>query len=404
MKIGTVYGRLSAELDDYLEDLGMRVEKGPLRAMGELVRGILLTGSVQLTNAARLLASTSAGLAEAVNRLDHHLSNPRWDHRDWVEGLRRWLIAPVTDDELIPIDATELAKPYARKMQYTCTVRDASRPGDPLVTGYWCWGAYRWRPDVAGGTLAALSLRPYSTRQPGFRSENDTWGRLAWELHQAMGDRGIWLSDRGADRPEVLSVWLRLRPRWIIRLREDRRLIGPDGTVRPAGVWADWGLQQRPPRGRAVTVPVRLPARDVPQTGPPAPLWLVVPTYTFGNDERWVLLTRGLIDHHTGPRQVRYDYAARWRSEDAKRFLGQVWHVERFLTRDFLALERLLWCVVAASGFVARLQEDQPQLIQALQAPIVYWKKPVKVPCYRWSQGLLTAVRREGPATLAVNA
>ncbi len=402
MSVGIVYREVSARLAEYLELFGMEATAGPLRAMGQLVRGIVLTGSVQLTNAARLTAETPGQLAQTVKRLGEHLANPRWNHRAWMRAIVAEQVRDLGEDELVPVDATELAKPYARKMQYQCTVRDASRPHEPLVPGYWCWGAYRWNPDTS--VLRALALRPYSTEQPAFRSENATWGRLAWELHQVMGEKGIWLSDRGADRPEVLSVWLRLRRRWIIRLREDRALEGPDGQVRSAGAWADWALTHRPPLGRAVTLAVYLPRQDVAQEGPPVRLHLVVPTYRFGSGERWVLLTRGLIGQHTGPRQVRYDYAGRWRAEDGKRFLGQLWHVERFGVRSFLAQQRLLTCVVAAGGFLARLQENEPELAHTLENRLVYWDKPFLIPTYRLSHGILDVARREGPPTLAVNA
>jgi len=394
MRVERIYEQVSAILDDYLESLGMQVPRGPLRAAGELIRGILWTGSVQLTNAARLRATNTSRLERTVKRLSRHLGNPRWDHRPWAKAILAQQTSRLQPDDLIAIDATELAKPYARHLQYQCTVRDASRPKAPLVAGYWCWGAYLWQPQQDG--LCPLMLCPYSPNQPMFRSENHTWGQYFWSLRQSTAGRGIWLSDRGADRPEVLSAWLSLQPRWIIRLREDRRLIGPDGSVRSAGAWAEWALSNRPERGRAVTLPVFLPPSQVRQFGQPKRLWLVVPTYTFGNDEdRWLLLTCGLIDQHLGPRQVRHDYALRWRSEDAKRFLGQVWHVEQFLTRSYLALERMLWCVVAAGGFLALLQRNEPDLADRLQEQLLYWDKPVRVPAYRIARGLAMAATRE---------
>lgn len=405
MNVGSACERVSAQLDDYLERFGMEARTGPLRAAGELTRGIVLAGSVQLTNAARLTAGTPEELAVAVNRLSGHLADPRWDHRDWAARILHEQTRQIEDDDLIPIDGTELAKPYARKMQYQDTIRDASRPGDPLVPGYWCWGAYHWQPER--NVLRPLMLRPYSTHQPRYRSENDVWTQFFWTLRQATGGRGIWLSDRGGDRPEVLSAWLRMQPRWIIRLRRDRPLIGPDGSLRSAGFWAEQALATRPERGRAVTWPVRLPPEQVGQNGAPERLWLVVPTYTFGYDEdRWLLLTRGLVDQHVGPRQVRHDYALRWRAEDGKRLLGQLWHIERFMVRSFLALERLLWCVVAAAGFLTLLQAQETALAARLQKEVIYLKKkePLCIPGYRIARGLTTLAAQQGYATIANNA
>jgi hypothetical protein len=381
-----VYSQVSELLDEYLKPLGMLKERGPLRGLRELTHGIVFTASVQLSNAARLWARSARQLHRRMERLSGWLADRRWDHREWAGGVLRQAAEPVEDDDLIPIDATELAKPYARRMQYVCTVRDASRVGDPLVSGYWCFGAYHWQPDTA--CLAPLMLRPYSPQQPGYRSENALFSRWFWTLREATAGRGVWLMDRGGDRPEILSDLLRVQPRWIVRLRDDRGLIGPDGTRRPARAWAEWALQHRSERGRAVTLPVRLPPPEVPQFGPPLPLWLVAPTYTFGDGERWLLLTRGLIDQHAGPRQVRYDYALRWRAEDGKRWLGQIWHVERFLTRSFLALERMLWCVVLAGSFLANLQREQPRLRSELEGRVLYHDKPFKLPGYRLARGI----------------
>lgn len=166
-------------------------------------------------------------------------------------------------------------------------------------------------------------------------------------------------------------------------------------------------MAHRTPRGNAVTLPVRLPVDRVPQDSPSPALHLVVPVYTFMRDgklDRWTLLTCGLIDHHVGPRQVRYDYALRWRAEDAKRFLGQIGHVERFLTRSFPALERMLWCVVPAGGFLAQLQCRERRLCRQLETEVLYWDKPYKLPGCRVARGLQVIASQAGYLALPNNA
>jgi hypothetical protein len=406
MRAGSAYDRISALLCDYLQPLGMLVDSGPLRVLRELTFGIVFTGSVQLTNAARLFAGTSNQLKDAVERMSGHLSDRNWNHAEWAAAVLAEQARHVEDDDPIPMDGTELAKPYARRMQYRCIIRDASRVGDPLVTGYWCWGAYHW--GVEQSTLNPLMLRPYSPEQPGYTSENDLILRWMWTLREATAGRGIWLIDRGGDRPDILSGLLRVQKRWIVRLREDRGLIGPGGILSPAGQWAQRALTHQTPRGNAVTLPVQLPADRVPQYGTPPPLHLVVPIYTFmrdGKRDRWLLLTCGLIGHHVGPRQVRHDFALRWRAEDAKRFLGQVVHVERFLTRSFVALERMLWCVTLATGFLSLIQREEPDLAAQLEQEALYRDDdPFKIPSYRLARGLQSLCVRSGRTPVTVNA
>lgn len=405
MSAESVYGRVSALLRDYLKPLGMLVDAGPLRALRELTAGIVFTGSVQLSNAARLFATDAHHLGKAIERMGAHLSDEDWNHGEWAAAVLQHLADAVQDDDLLPLDGTELAKPYARRMQYQCTVQDASRVGDPLVNGYWCWGAHHW--SVTHDTLNPLMLRPWSTQQPRFLSENDLILRWMWTLRQATAGRGIWLIDRGGDRPEILSGLLRMQKRWIVRLRQDRALLGPDGTIRSAGVWAAWALQHCKARGHAVTLPVSLPADQVRQYGPSPKLHLVVPTYTFmrnRKEEYWILLTCGLIGQHVGPRQVRYDYALRWRAEDGKRFLGQVGHVERFLVRSFVAIERMLWCVSLAGGFLSFMQRDEPQLSQELQEEVLYQDNDFELPVYRLAHGIQITTVRSGHIFMPVNA
>lgn len=400
------YGRVTSLLRDYVRPLGMLCEEGPLRVMRELTAGIVCTGSTQLTNAARLFCFTPNQLSGAIERMGRHLADEAWDHREWAASALQLQADAVGEDDLIPLDGTELAKPYARRMQYLCTVKDASRVGDPLVNGYWCWGAYHW--SVTHQTLSPLMLRPYSPKQPDFRSENELICRWFWTLRQATAGRGIWLIDRGADRPEILSALLRVQRRWIVRLRQDRALIGPDGRVLSAGQWAQWALANRNVRGNAVTLAVSLPPDQVPQYGTPPPLQLVVPIHTFvrsGKEERWLLLTCGLIGHHVGPRQSRHHYALRWRAEDGKRFLGQICRVERFMARSFTALERTLWCATLAGGFLSCLQREEPELSRELQEEVLYEDTDVVLPVYRLARGLHALTARHGPAaTLAVNA
>jgi len=97
-------------------------------------------------------------------------------------------------------------------------------------------------------------------------------------------------------------------------------------------------------------------------------------------------------------------YARRWRAEDAKRFFGQLWHVERFLTRSYVALERMLACVTAAGGFLADLQRANPDLALLLQKEVTYLDSQEKVPCYRLARGIQSLALRRFPPGVLQNA
>ena len=166
-----VYEQVQELLQEYLRPLGMTVNAGPRRAMGDLVQGIIFTGSVQISNAARRLVGSGGALSYHVKRLSLALSERSWNHNPWAQGILARQAAAVGEQDLLALDATELAKPYARHLEHQCIVKDASRPGDPLVAGYWCYGAYRYVPDperVGQAQLSPVLLVPYSQEMPGF--------------------------------------------------------------------------------------------------------------------------------------------------------------------------------------------------------------------------------------------
>jgi hypothetical protein len=413
MDAGSAMRRLEALLQEHCRATGLDDKAGLPRVLEELIAGMVFGGSVQLTNAARRFAQTPARLAKAVKRMSDHLADPRADDLGWRKSLLAYQGGFVEELDVVAIDATELAKPYAREMEYQCTVLDSSikikagmqgQGRQPLVPGYWVLGAYHWqeKPRI----LSPLLLMPYSQETPEFLSENDCWQKGFFALRQATGGRGVWVIDRGGDRPEIFKSLLMLQPRWIVRLKENRPLIGPDGSERSALAWANEAILTRPKRGRVVTLPVRLPEDAVGPARSREKLHLVVTTYCFGkNSERLVLLTRELIGRKVGPKQVRRMYARRWRAEDAKRFFGQIWHVERFLTRSYVALHRMLACVVGAGGFLAALQREEPELVEEIgRQGVLYTKDDDQVPCYRLARGLLALALRRNPPGVLQNA
>ena len=130
-----VYSRLSGLLNDDLKPWGRLRGRGPLRVLRELTHGIVFTGSVPLSNAARLWAGDAGQLRHGVERLSEALADRGGDPREWAAGVLRRSAEEVQEDDLIPIDATKLAKPYARHMQYA--LRWRAEDGKRLLGQIW---------------------------------------------------------------------------------------------------------------------------------------------------------------------------------------------------------------------------------------------------------------------------
>jgi len=109
-------------------------------------------------------------------------------------------------DSLFIVDLTDLAKPYAKKLENLALVRDGDK--DCLVTGYWCMEAYAMDKD---GIIWPLIIWPYSLEAEGHSSENQQVLRILSLLDEYFGEGfGIYVFDRGFDRWYLIEPFLTL--------------------------------------------------------------------------------------------------------------------------------------------------------------------------------------------------
>ena len=111
-------------------------------------------------------------------------------------------------DSLFIVDPTDIAKPYAKKMENIALVRDGDK--GQLVTGYWCFEAYVLDKDKI---IWPVLLWLYSLEAEGQLSENEQ--RINDHLRYCREPKGFWfyrlfiaLSDAFLRRATMsLSAW-----------------------------------------------------------------------------------------------------------------------------------------------------------------------------------------------------
>ena len=86
---------------------------------------------------------------------------------------------------------------------------------------------------------------------------------------------------------------------------------------------------------------------------------------------------------------------------------GQLWHIEKFLTRSFLSLERMLACVALASGFIVEMQQQLPDVCDEIDGQLLRLlvdDDPI-IPAYRVARGLPVLIARaKGVYAMTLNA
>jgi hypothetical protein len=316
----------------------------------EALYGIASRGSLRLSEIARSLNEPIA-LIKTENRLSRQAARP-----GLAEGVRDWVIAQaepyVGRDPLLIIDPSDIVKPYAEKMEYLARVRDGSRKEQ--ADGYWLCQILA--VDRASDRLVPLVNHLWSHRAPGFKSENhEIMGCIA-AVAGRLGERGLWVMDRGGDRTKLFEPLLRLRQRFLIRLRGDRTLL-LGGTPLAARTIAEQcplpyaeAVRRHNADGTESSLRLEYGFRPVKLPGRERQFYLLV-VKGFGQEPLMVLTTEPLRQNRNVLWGMVQAYLTRWRIEETLRFAKQAYALEDVRVLGYQSLKNMMAMALLAMFF-----------------------------------------------------
>jgi len=344
---------LKGQLSKFSGIISKGFNKAKKKLIKEMLYGIQASKDVKLSNIARTLKEKQA-LIKTEDRLSRNLDDK--DFTDVINNEILRLAAPkVTDDMVIAIDAGDIRKRYAKKMEFLGKVYDGSE--NEVGDGYPLCKAVA--ADIESKRVIPLYCEAYSHLAKDVKSENEQIYKVIDTIFKHLGDRGIHAMDRGGDRGFIYEKYLkRRRPiRFVIRLKgrdlihKGRRrncielakvLATPYETVL---IIYDEGKERR----RAVqynAVPVKLPQYD-------HKLYLVV-VKGFGK-EPMMLLTSCAVNIYKKEsiwRIVEY-YLGRWKCDESYRYIKQCYNLEDIRVRSYISIRNMVVLVLAVSYFAA---------------------------------------------------
>ncbi len=327
--------------------LSVGLGKVASRLVIDMLTGMLISGSVRLTEIARAL-DESIPLHSTHKRLSRNLGNPRIG-AVVADNLLKAGALTLRDDALLVIDVFDVVKQYAEKMEYlgapemdprTGASRDLS--GDGADRGYRVCEIFAW--DLDGGPISEfaelaqrmpsetdgedqlsawnnLILTPlaqtlYSPLAPAFRSETDEVVALLDRVDAVLEGRGIFVIDIGdfpvhlprhsfqllarqRELPEIMTA--KTGCRYAARIPADYPLLHAHSPATAGEIGAScdtpygvtiYKYQDDEDFGMFVhfgAVPVRLPGCS------DRPLWLVIvkgiPSADLASAEPYLILT-----------------------------------------------------------------------------------------------------------------
>ncbi len=350
--IARTAAKMRAHLDHFSRNLSAGLCKSARRFVGEALYGIAARQSVRLTEIGRVLEE-AIPLIKTETRLSRNLGRPEL-RRHLGQAILREGRRKVGERTLLILDISDIAKPYAEKMEYLARVRDGS--AGEIADGYWlCQVIAVENEDTA---IVPLYSALYSQAAPDFVSENAEIKAAMAAVSEACEDRGIWVIDRGGDRGALYADLLDAGRSFVIRQKGDRHLLSGFRTIETARLAADCPLSYathivREENGKEVRRrleygfrPVRLPQR------PDVPLSLVV---VRGLGEQPMMLLTNLPMRRN--RKLLWwlvsAYLTRWRIEEAIRFIKQGYDLEDIRVLTYERLRNMVVLVNAVAFFTA---------------------------------------------------
>lgn len=352
-KLRNRIGRFSGELS---KGLGLPAQ----RFVSEMVYGIQASESVLLTEIGRALNEKTA-LRKTQWRLCRNLQRPELE--DVVQHNVLRMAAPrIQKDTLLIVDPSEIAKKYAKKMEYLATVRDGS--AHDLAKGYWT--LHVMGAELGGDTMVPLYQRLWSADAPDFESENEEILRAVDAVQAHAGTRGIWVYDRGGDRINLFEPLLERGARFLIRLRGDRHLIHQGETLAARSITARCPCRHRKlitriEGNRERRYELRFGFRRVKLPEREECLYLLV-IHGFGEEPLMLLTTEPLTTSFKRLWWFVRAYMKRWSIEETIRYVKQCYDLENVRVLNYQGLQNLLPLVLAVMFFCACVLDHDARL------------------------------------------
>lgn len=376
---GRVFQKFIASLTEHLP-------KPTGKFIADLLCGILFSDDLILTNVASKIPHNSR-ITAIAKRLRRHLASVRFIPKAVLFAYLAVVRRRIDRDSLFIVDLTDIAKPYAKRMENIAVVRDGDK--GQLVKGYWCFEAYVLDKQKI---IWPVLLWPYSLEAQGQLSENDQILRLLSLLDEFFGKGfGVYVFDRGFDRVNLIEPFLASKRHFIIRQRGDRMVVLANGVHIILGDLVEHLFAQT----GSWLVYTRLYLPNVRK-----PLY-VVACQSRGYDKPLILLSDMIAENFELALRIRSRYSQRWDCETSIQFLKSKMGLERFAVRRYRSMQRLVFLASLAMGFLSFLQSRCKNIRQRINDHLRYCREPKGFWFYRLLIALNDAFCRRATTSLS---
>jgi len=220
-----IANKLKLQISKFSGIISKGFSKPKRRLIKELVYGIQASKDVKLSNIARSLKERIP-LIKTEDRLSRNL-----DDVDFSESINntisRLASNKILKDTVLALDPGEIVKPYAKKMENLCDVRDGSK--NEKAKGYWLCQIVG--SNIIDNDAIPLYNTAYSQEADNFKSANTEIIEAIDTVSVNIGNRGIWTIDRGGDNVLFFKKFIKEEKKFVIRIKQNRNIIHEGKTL-----------------------------------------------------------------------------------------------------------------------------------------------------------------------------
>ena len=195
------------------------ISKPDKKLMLEMMLGMILTGSCNLTEISRSLKE-KISIKDTLKRLLRMLSHEQiLDIANEISLIESK--SKVNSKTILALDLGDITHQYGKKFENISYVHDGS--SNSLKQGY-CLNQITGYNPLTRETFPVL-LDMYSAKEKEFESSNTETINLVDKAIRVIGKDGLWVMDRGYDRNIIFKHFLDMPLDFMVRMKSTRDLI-----------------------------------------------------------------------------------------------------------------------------------------------------------------------------------
>lgn len=367
--------KVQHQIARYASKITKGFSKPKRKFISQMLFGMQASRDVKLSNVSRSLKE-EIRLIKTENRLSNHLKT-----KDLTNQMNEVIIKEasryVKKDSVLAMDLSDIHKEYAKKMDNLAGVWDGSK--GEVRNGYWLNEIICANVDEEA--IIPMYSELFSQKAEGFVSENTQIIKAINRVVTYTKGKGIWVWDRGGDRPVIVDEFDKLGQRFVIR-SGSRDFMDQKGRKRKVkNIIKNMRYEERytikiDKEGYEEILEIDL--------GMKKRLWVnevevsVVIVKGFGK-EPMVLITN--VDKT--PREILEIYLTRWKCEETFRFLKQEYHLEDVRVRRYKSLRNTVVLLHAVFYFVSVYLGQRLRMNILLRKILTKAKRFFEIPAFK---------------------